>query len=128
MIGIGFVYAAQWTPLSIYVASFGLLISGFGLSFIGPVIASSGGDIPSIRPSDAISYIAAVTYLGYLLGPPFFGTVADLLHGVQWGYLFIIGFILLMVLIPGNPPVNKYVAIHRHKQPSYEIINPEEES
>jgi MFS family permease len=119
MIGIGFVYAAQWIPFPIYVASFGLLVSGFGLSSIGPVIASSGGDIPSIRPSDAVSYIAAVTYLGYLLGPPFFGTIADLLHGVQWGYLFIIGFIFLMILFPGNPPVNKYLKIYYQKQFSY---------
>jgi MFS family permease len=109
ILGIGIVYAAQWISfLPIYFASLGLLISGFGLSSIGPVIASAGGDVPGIRPSDAVSSIAALTYLGYLLGPPFFGTIADLLNGVQWGYLFIIAFLLLMISLPGSPPVNKY--------------------
>jgi MFS family permease len=126
MIGLGLVFAAQWLPFSIYLASFGLLVSGFGLSSIGPVVASSGGDIPSIRPSDAVSYIAAVTYLGYLLGPPFFGTIGDLLQGVQWDYLFMIALLFLMVILPGNPPVNKYLKTYQ-KQLYQHIRNPEDE-
>lgn len=92
--------------IHIVIAVIGLAIAGAGLSICMPIVASSAGDVPNMAPADAISTVVSMSYLGFLLGPPFFGAMGDLLGAVRWSLLLCTGVIAVIVLCPGAPPPN----------------------
>lgn len=71
-----------------------------------PVVLSAAGDVPHIKPSDAIAIVTGVTYLGFLMAPPFFGFMGDALGAIRWSLLLCAGFIFVIVVLPGAPPPN----------------------
>lgn len=81
--------------------------SGFGLSVGMPVVLSSAGDVPGINPSDSIAIVTAVTYFGFLVGPPFFGYMGDVLGAIRWALFLCACIVCVVVVLPGSPPVNK---------------------
>jgi hypothetical protein len=101
--------------VSVLVALFGLCISGFGLSMIFPIVASCSGNIPGTSPSDSIATVTSAGYLGFLVGPPFFGYVSDLLHNLRWSLLIGAFLLLLVGIVPWTVPAttaSSSVSIH----------------
>jgi len=91
----------------VVVAVLGFAIAGAGLSILMPIVSSSAGDVPNMASSDAISTVVAMAYFGFLIGPPFFGSMGDLLGAVRWALLLCMGILALIVVFPGAPPTNK---------------------
>jgi hypothetical protein len=83
------------------------ILAGFGLSMGMPVVLSAAGDVPDIKSADSIAMVTGVTYLGFLVGPPFFGLMADILGAIRWALLLCSCIIFIMVVLPGSPPPNK---------------------
>jgi fucose permease len=58
------------------VVGFGLV--GAGLSCVFPVVLSAATRMPGISAGNAIAGICTIAYLGFLIGPPVIGGVAEL--------------------------------------------------
>ncbi len=61
----------------IAVVGFGLV--GAGLSCVFPVVLSAATRTPGVTPSAAIAAVCTVGYLGFLVGPPAIGGLAELI-------------------------------------------------
>jgi hypothetical protein len=61
------------------VAILGFAMVGAGLSCVFPVILSTAARTPGLPPSAAIAAVCTVGYVGFLLGPPMIGGLAELL-------------------------------------------------
>ncbi len=57
------------------IAGFGLV--GFGLSNTIPVLFSVAGNHPDFSPGAAIAGVATIGYIGFLIGPPLVGILAE---------------------------------------------------
>jgi hypothetical protein len=60
------------------IAVFGFALVGAGLSCVFPVVLSSAARTPGVAPSAAIAAVCTVGYLGFLVGPPAIGGLAEL--------------------------------------------------
>jgi MFS family permease len=61
------------------VAVLGFALVGAGLSCVFPVVLSAAARTPGPPPSAAIAAVCTVGYLGFLIGPPTIGGLAELL-------------------------------------------------
>lgn len=59
-------------------ATIGFLIVGLGVSSIVPMIYSSAGKVSNISPGMALASVSSVSFLGFLMGPPLIGYIAEL--------------------------------------------------
>lgn len=59
-------------------ATIGFLIVGLGVSSIVPMVYSSAGRLTKIPPGIALATISSISFLGFLMGPPLIGYVAQL--------------------------------------------------
>lgn len=62
---------------SFYGACFGFLISGIGMANVVPVLFSTAGRYPGVRPSIGIAIITAFGYGGLLFIPALLGSIAE---------------------------------------------------
>jgi MFS family permease len=62
----------------IITATIGFLIVGLGVSSIVPMIYSSAGKVSNISPGMALASVSSVSFLGFLMGPPLIGYIAEL--------------------------------------------------
>jgi MFS family permease len=58
-------------------ATFCFMLVGLGVSTIIPIIFSVAGSRPNIAPSIALQTVSSVSFLGFMLGPPVIGHVAE---------------------------------------------------
>jgi MFS transporter len=72
--GLGLTLVIGDPPFAI--AGFGLV--GAGLSCVFPVVLSTAARTPGMAPSAAIAAVCTVGYLGFLVGPPSIGGLAEL--------------------------------------------------
>jgi MFS family permease len=56
---------------------FGFALAGFGLANAIPVLFSVAGNLPDFSPGAAIAGVATIGYVGFLIGPPLIGTIAE---------------------------------------------------
>lgn len=111
--------------LPVIMSLLGLSVAGFGLSVIIPVVASSSAHVSNMHPSDSIATVTTAGYVGFLIGPPFFGFTADILGSLRWSLL--IGSILVMsiAIVPWKLPVNRNISTHTPSTiPSQSILTP----
>ncbi|MCG2617207.1 MFS transporter [Terrimonas sp. NA20] len=59
-------------------ATLGFLIVGLGVSSIVPMVYSSAGKIPNIPPGIALASVSSISFLGFLMGPPLIGYIAEI--------------------------------------------------
>ena len=71
-IGGGILINQPWSVLA------GFAIVGAGVSVMVPIAYRAAGNIPGITPGDAVAGVATLGYMGFLLGPPLIGFLADL--------------------------------------------------
>ena len=61
------------------VAVAGFALVGAGLSCVFPVVLSAAARTPGVAPSAAIAAVCTVGYVGFLVGPPAIGGLAELI-------------------------------------------------
>jgi len=64
------------------------MLVGFGVSSIVPTVYSVAGKNPTVSPSEALTIVSSVSFLGFLMGPPVIGYIAEL-FGLQFSFAFI---------------------------------------
>lgn len=75
MVSVG-LYGAVAFPYLV-PATLSFMLVGLGVSTIIPIIFSVAGNRPNIAPSIALQTVSSVSFLGFMLGPPVIGHVAD---------------------------------------------------
>jgi MFS family permease len=63
----------------IITATAGFLVVGFGVSSIVPMVFSAAGKHSKIAPGMALAAVSSISFLGFLMGPPLIGYIAELL-------------------------------------------------
>lgn len=78
---------------TILFATIGFLIVGFGVSSVVPTVYSSAGKAQNISPSMALAAVSSISFLGFLLGPPLIGYIAEASSlRVSFAAIAILGF------------------------------------
>lgn len=99
-IGFGMLINQPWALLVGYAAV------GAGLSVVVPVTYRRAGEIPGMSPAVAVSSVATIGYLGFLLGPVLIGFVADL-TSLRFALTIIaaslLGIFMIVRLTPAQP-------------------------
>lgn len=63
---------------TVWVATFGFLLVGFGVASIIPLSYSIAGRSKLYSPSVALAMVSTISFFGFLLGPPLIGFIAEL--------------------------------------------------
>lgn len=63
---------------NIATATIGFLMVGFGVSSVVPIVFSLAGKSTNMSPSAALASVSTISFLGFLVGPPIIGFVAEL--------------------------------------------------
>ncbi len=92
MIALGLLLAVIFPYLA--TATIGFLLVGFGTSSIVPLCYSMAGKSETMQPGPALAAVSTIGFLGFLIGPPVIGFVAQALN-LRWS-LGIIAFIGLV--------------------------------
>jgi MFS family permease len=83
LIAAGLLLAALFPyPL---LAGLGFMLTGFGVSCVIPMVFSMAGRSAGMSSGSAIASVSVVGYLGFLIVPPFIGSIAQL-AGLQWAF------------------------------------------
>lgn len=77
-------------------ATIGFLFVGFGVSCIIPLTMALAGRSSTRPPGVAIASVASVSYLGFLLGPPAIGYVAEVAN-LRWS--FAMGVVMALAML-----------------------------
>jgi len=86
LISVG-MYMAVLLP---YVATsaIGFMLVGLGVSTVVPGVYTLAGRTPGIEPSQALTAVSSISFLGFLLGPPVIGYIAHAI-GLQYSFAII---------------------------------------
>jgi large-conductance mechanosensitive channel len=104
MISIG-LFTAVIFPYLI-PCTFAFMIVGLGVSTIVPTVYSVAGKNPTVSAGEALTIVSSVSFLGFLMGPPIIGYIAQTL-GLPFSFAFIgifgvlIAFMVSKVKIAG---------------------------
>ncbi len=63
---------------NIIAATAGFLMVGFGVSSVVPVVYGLAGKSTNMTPSAALAAVSTISFLGFLIGPPVIGFIAEL--------------------------------------------------
>lgn len=82
---------------TIIVSTIGFMLVGLGVACVIPTLYSVAGQNEKVPPGIALAMVSSVSYLGFLMGPPLIGYIAELAN-LQYSYA-IVGVIGLMVSV-----------------------------
>ena len=63
---------------NIIAATIGFLLVGFGVSSVVPIVYGLAGKSTNMSPSAALAAVSTISFLGFLIGPPVIGFIAEL--------------------------------------------------
>lgn len=86
MISVG-LFTSVFFPFLI-PSTIAFMFVGLGVSTIVPTIYSIAGKNPTVPPGEALTIVSSVSFLGFLMGPPVIGYVAEL-FGLRFSFAFI---------------------------------------
>ncbi|KOS07207.1 MFS transporter [Flavobacterium akiainvivens] len=72
----GGMYLAVLLPY-VVPSALGFMLVGLGVSTVVPGVYSLAGRTPGIEPSQALTAVSSVSFLGFLIGPPVIGYIAE---------------------------------------------------
>lgn len=72
----GGMYLAVFLPYLV-PSAIGFMLVGLGVSTVVPGVYSLAGRTPGIEPSQALTAVSSISFLGFLLGPPVIGYIAS---------------------------------------------------
>jgi MFS family permease len=58
-------------------ATFGLLLVGFGVSSVVPLVYSAAGRSTTMSAGMALAAVSSISFIGFLIGPPLIGIIAQ---------------------------------------------------
>lgn len=96
MISAG-LFTAVFFPFVI-PATIAFMFVGLGVSTIVPTVYSVAGKNPNVSPSVALTTVSSVSFLGFLMGPPIIGYIAEL-SSLRFSFAFIGIFGILISLM-----------------------------
>jgi len=64
------------------------MLVGLGVSTIVPTVYSIAGKNATVAPGEALTIVSSVSFLGFLMGPPVIGFIAEA-AGLQFSFAFI---------------------------------------
>jgi MFS family permease len=96
MISSGF-FTAVLFPY-IIPSTIAFMFVGLGVSTIVPTLYSIAGKTPNIPTSEALTTVTSVSFLGFLMGPPIIGYIAEL-SSLRFSFAFIGIFGLVIALM-----------------------------
>jgi MFS family permease len=73
---------------SLYAATLGFLLVGIGVSSVVPLVYSEAGKSKTLSPGVALTAVSTIGFLGFLLGPPIIGFIAEALN-LRWSFTLI---------------------------------------
>jgi MFS family permease len=80
-------------------ATLGFLIVGFGVSSVVPTIYSTAARATKIAPGMAIAAVSSISFLGFLLGPPLIGYIAQLANlRYSFAVVALLGFCITIMV------------------------------
>ncbi len=82
---------------NIITATIGFMLVGLGVACVIPTVYSVSGQNEKVPPGIALAMVSSVSYLGFLMGPPLIGYIAELAN-LQYSYA-VVGIIGLMVSV-----------------------------
>jgi MFS family permease len=82
-------------------ATIGFLLVGLGVSSVVPMAYSLAGRSTTMRPGVALAAVSSVGFLGFLMGPPVIGFIAQA-AGLQWSFSLIAVLGLGTTLLSGK--------------------------
>jgi MFS family permease len=74
------------------------MIVGLGVSTVIPTLYSIAGKHPTIPTGEALTAVSSVSFLGFLMGPPVIGHIAEL-FGLRFSFAFIGMFGILIAFL-----------------------------
>lgn len=86
MISLG-LFTAVFLPYLI-PCTIAFMVVGLGVSTIVPTVYSLAGKNPNIPAGEALTIVSSVSFLGFLMGPPLIGYIAQT-FGLQFSFAFI---------------------------------------
>ncbi|WP_269234254.1 MFS transporter [Flavobacterium flavigenum] len=86
MISLG-LFTAVFFPY-IIPSTIAFMIVGLGVSTIVPTVYSLAGKNESVSAGEALTIVSSVSFLGFLMGPPVIGYIAET-FGLQFSFAFI---------------------------------------
>lgn len=91
LITIG-LFTAVFFP-GIITATIGFLLVGVGVSSVIPLVYSTAGKSKTLSPGMALTAVSTIGFLGFLLGPPLIGFIAQA-FSLRWSFtlIAILGF------------------------------------
>ncbi len=63
----------------------GCLLVGFGVSCVVPMVYAMSGKSSTMSPGLALAAVSTISFVGFLLGPPVIGFIAQL-AGLRWSF------------------------------------------
>jgi MFS family permease len=69
-------------------AILGFMLVGLGVSSVIPVVYSAAGNAKNMAPSVALATVSSIGFIGFLIGPPIIGFIAETLS-LRWSFTFI---------------------------------------
>ncbi|MFV5687449.1 MFS transporter [Flavobacterium sp. ZT3R25] len=97
MISIG-LFTAVFFPF-IIPSTIAFMFVGLGVSTIIPTLYSIAGKHPTIPTGEALTAVSSVSFLGFLMGPPIIGYIAEA-FGLRFSFAFIgiFGFFIALMV------------------------------
>lgn len=89
---------------NLVVATISFMLVGLGVACCVPTVYSLAGKHPSISPGMALALVSSISFLGFLMGPPLIGYIAELFN-LSWSFTLFSLFGLAMVIIVGRSKV-----------------------
>ena len=72
----------------IITAAIGFMLVGLGVSSVVPLVYSAAGKSKTMSPGAALAAISTIGFIGFLLGPPLIGTIAEY-SNLRWSFTLI---------------------------------------
>ena len=91
---------------TIYASTIAFMLVGIGVACNIPTVYSLAGRHPSIPSGMAIAMVSTISYLGFLLGPPLIGYIAEI-FSLRFSFALFSIFGLLMLVISSRFSVFK---------------------
>ena len=72
----------------LFTATTGFLLVGFGVSSVVPIVYGSAGKSTTMPASTALAAVSTIGFLGFLIGPPIIGFIAQAIN-LRWSFTLI---------------------------------------
>lgn len=97
LISLGF-FTAVLLPF-IIPSTIAFMVIGLGVSTIVPTLYSIAGKHPTIPTGEALTAVSSISFLGFLMGPPVIGYIAEL-FGLRYsfGFIGLFGFMIALMV------------------------------